>query len=167
MKTKIVNIFGVPGSGKSTAAAYVFSRLRLDGYDCELVRSYSNELVSGSNYYEPIEDQREIFDEQFYRQYLFKNEVPIVITDSPLLLCMYYDKNPYHEYNGFHEEVEESFLSFDNLNFMLYTDAKKNRKEEYAMTEFLNNRGFCFLDMVGTESGFKDAISVIKEILQC
>ena len=34
----VVNLFGVPGAGKSTGAAYVFSKLKMQGINAELVR---------------------------------------------------------------------------------------------------------------------------------
>lgn len=32
-QTKIINLFGGPGSGKSTGAAYIFAKLKLAGVD--------------------------------------------------------------------------------------------------------------------------------------
>lgn len=36
----IVNLFGTPGAGKSTGAAYVFSQLKMHGINCELVTEF-------------------------------------------------------------------------------------------------------------------------------
>lgn len=36
-KTLVVNLFAGPGAGKSTGAAYIFSKLKMLGYDCEYV----------------------------------------------------------------------------------------------------------------------------------
>lgn len=33
----IINLFGRPGSGKSTGAAYIFSKLKMHDIDAELV----------------------------------------------------------------------------------------------------------------------------------
>ena len=40
-KTLIVNLFGAPGSGKSTGSAYIFSKLKMNNVDCELVIKYN------------------------------------------------------------------------------------------------------------------------------
>ena len=32
----VVNLFGAPCAGKSTAAAYIFSQLKMKGINCEL-----------------------------------------------------------------------------------------------------------------------------------
>ena len=34
----VVNLFGAPGAGKSTGAAYIFSQLKMAGIIAELVR---------------------------------------------------------------------------------------------------------------------------------
>ena len=40
MSALIVNLFGVPGAGKSTGAAYIFSRLKMLGVNAELVTEF-------------------------------------------------------------------------------------------------------------------------------
>ena len=41
----VVNLFGVPGAGKSTGAAYIFSRLKMEGVNCELVTEFAKDKV--------------------------------------------------------------------------------------------------------------------------
>lgn len=43
MPTLVVNLFGGPGSGKSTGAAYVFARLKMLGYNAELVTEFAKD----------------------------------------------------------------------------------------------------------------------------
>ena len=43
--TIIVNLFGGPGTGKSTGAAYIFSQLKLAGIDCEFVSEFAKDKV--------------------------------------------------------------------------------------------------------------------------
>ena len=45
MKTKIINIFGNPGSGKSTIAAYLFTALKSRNIEVELVTETAKDLV--------------------------------------------------------------------------------------------------------------------------
>ena len=47
--TLIVNFFGPPGSGKSTAAAYVFSKLKMAGVNAEIVTEYAKDKVWEEN----------------------------------------------------------------------------------------------------------------------
>ena len=41
----VVNLFGVPGAGKSTGAAYVFSKLKMKGINAELVTEFAKDIV--------------------------------------------------------------------------------------------------------------------------
>lgn len=41
----VVNLFGEPGAGKSTGAAYIFSALKMHGINAELVTEYAKEKV--------------------------------------------------------------------------------------------------------------------------
>lgn len=45
----IINLYGSPGSGKSTAAAYIFSKLKMKGVECELVTEVAKDLVWDEN----------------------------------------------------------------------------------------------------------------------
>lgn len=44
-KSRIINLWAGPGSGKSTIAAYVFSKLKMKNINCELVTEYAKQLV--------------------------------------------------------------------------------------------------------------------------
>ena len=41
MDTKVVNLFGASGVGKSSGAAYIFPQLKMNGISCELVPEYA------------------------------------------------------------------------------------------------------------------------------
>ena len=56
--TLIVNLYGGPGSGKSTGAAYIFSKLKMAGVDAEYVTEYAKDKVWEGN--------KEVFNCQFY-----------------------------------------------------------------------------------------------------
>lgn len=43
--TIVVNLFGVPGAGKSTGAAYIFYRLKINGINAELVTEFAKDKV--------------------------------------------------------------------------------------------------------------------------
>lgn len=48
-KTICVNFFSGPGAGKSTLAAYVFSKLKMMGVNCELVSEFAKDKVWEKN----------------------------------------------------------------------------------------------------------------------
>ena len=43
--TLIMNLYGGPGSGKSTGAAYIFSMLKMVGVDAEYVTEFAKDKV--------------------------------------------------------------------------------------------------------------------------
>ena len=55
---KVVNLFGAPGSGKSTGAAYLFSKFKMAGINAELVTEFAKDKV--------YEDTKEVFKNQTY-----------------------------------------------------------------------------------------------------
>lgn len=45
----VVNLFGSPGTGKSTLSAYIFSQLKLANINCELVSEFAKDMVWENN----------------------------------------------------------------------------------------------------------------------
>ena len=45
MKTIVINLIGSPGTGKSTLASELFSKMKWKGHDVELVSEYAKESV--------------------------------------------------------------------------------------------------------------------------
>lgn len=88
--TVVVNFFAGPGAGKSTSAAHLFAMLKWDDIECEMVREFAKELV-WSECTAQLNDQIFVFAEQLHRQIVLEDKVPVIITDSPLLLSILYD----------------------------------------------------------------------------
>ena len=88
----VVNLFGGPGSGKSTGADYVYSRLKMAGINCELVTEVAKDYVWDES--DPmLLDQLIVFAYQFHRLRRLDGKVQGAITDSPVILSMIYAKN--------------------------------------------------------------------------
>lgn len=41
----LINFFGAPGAGKSTASAYIFSKLKMAGVNAEYVPEFAKDKV--------------------------------------------------------------------------------------------------------------------------
>lgn len=173
MSALIVNLFGAPGAGKSTGAAYVFSKLKMLGYNCELVREYAKDLVWEENFRQ-LSNQIFVFAEQYRRLLVCKDKVDIIITDSPLLLSIYYDKgrNP-----SLPPLISDVFNSFDNCNFMIYRTKKYNPKgriqsEEESkavqkdLEKLLNSNNLYYFEVDGSEKGYEQIVDEIGKILK-
>jgi len=115
INTLTVNLFGGPGAAKSTTAAQIFAELKWSKIKCELITEYVKSLVFEQNFYK-MKDQLYIFAKQHRKHVILNGKVDVVITDSPLPLGVYYDKNN-TEY--LKEIVMSHFNKFNNINILL------------------------------------------------
>ena len=143
-QTLIVNLYAGPGTGKSTTCAGVFSELKWAGIDCEMATEFAKDKVWEKSF-KTLECQPYIFGKQLHRISRLNGEVDVVITDSPVLLSLIYDKTKSVKFADF---VVEEFNKFNNYNIFLH------RKKAY------NPNG-----RMQTENEAKDIDSKIKEML--
>ena len=88
-KLIVVNLYAPPGTGKSTGAAYIFSRLKMMGVNAELITEFAKDKVWERNG-TALMNQIYVFAHQYYKIYICEKDVDIVLVDSPLLLsCIY------------------------------------------------------------------------------
>ena len=133
--TKVINLFGGPGCGKSTGAAYIFSLLKMKGMNVELVTEFAKDKTWEHNS-KALTCQPYVFGKQSYRMDRCADEVDIIITDSPLFLSAMYnfDSNIEPEFT---QTVIKKFNEFENYNFFLkrlkeYNPKGRNQTEEEA-----------------------------------
>ncbi len=115
METLIVNLYGGPGTGKSTAAAGIFHKLKLSGVNCEMALEYAKDKVWEDSY-EVLHNQLYVFGKQFHRIWRLLDKVDIIVTDAPILnsILYYRDENPY-----FTEMVVFEHQRLNNFNVFL------------------------------------------------
>ncbi len=133
----IVNIFGSPGSGKSTGAAYIFSQLKMKGYNAELVTEYAKDLTWEENR-ERLFNQAVIFGEQFQRINRCFDKVDVIVTDSPFLMGVLYNHHPALK-SSFTKCVRDvhAYYEKDSVNYFLtrvkpYNKTGRNQTEEQS-----------------------------------
>lgn len=116
----VVNLFGGPGCGKSTGAAYITSILKMHGYKAEYVTEAAKDLTWDKNW-DALDDQMYVSGLQSHKLRQCK-DVDIIVTDSPLVLGIVYNKsNPM-----LNAAIKYEFDQYDNINFFL------NREKEYV-----------------------------------
>jgi len=91
MKTKVINILGGSGIGKSTVASEIFVYLKRKGCDVEFVAEYAKEWA---NIQKPVGvfGQAILYGQQLKRESALYGKFEYVITESPLILSAVYQK---------------------------------------------------------------------------
>lgn len=108
-QTTIINLYGGPGTGKSTSAAFLYYVLKAEGKNVELVREYVKDWAW---------DKREIttFDQIYFlgkqvrKESMLYGKVNWVVTDSPIMMNLYYAQKYCTQNLG--EGVRAATLSF-------------------------------------------------------
>jgi hypothetical protein len=127
MQTIVVNTFGGPGTGKTTACWEIASELKKNGIITEYVSEYAKELVYEEKWDildDTMKNQKKILKEQKRRLDRLIGKVQVIVTDSPLLLSIIYanDAN-----NRFKQDIINKFNEYSNLNFFIV----RNKRQEF------------------------------------
>ena len=168
----VVNIAGAPGAGKSTCAAYVFSMLKMEGVNCELVTEFAKDKTWEDNT-TALNDQLYMLGQQNYRLRRCADKVDVIISDSPLFLNILYNKRPELGKN-FDACCMDVFNSYNNINFFLERVKKYNpvgRKQSESESdeiagnvfEFMKYSKVPFKTIKGDLDGCNEILSIIFE----
>lgn len=167
----VVNLFGVPGAGKSTGAAYIFSQLKMFGINAELITEFAKDKVWENNS-EVFKNQAYLFGKQSYKLSRCKDKVDVIVTDSPLPLSIFYNEDDVLG-EDFNNVVMNVFNSYDNLNYLLlrvkpYNPAGRHQTEEESnklkqpMADLLYNRNILFSEFDGDVEGYN---AIVLDVL--
>jgi len=131
---KVINLFAGPGAGKSTTAAGLFHRMKLERTSVELVTEYAKDMTWEKRH-NILVDQLYMFAKQHRRVHRVAGEVDYVVTDSPLLQCLVYVDAD--EPASFVQLVLDYWGRYENLNFFLervkpYVAAGRSQSEDQA-----------------------------------
>lgn len=128
----VVNFFGGPGAGKSTAAAGLFYELKKRWVSAELVTEFAKDLVWSDSAH-LLSKQNYVFANQEHRINRLAGKVDVAISDSPLLLSAFYAPEDYPL--SFKQSVFDFFKMYRNINIFV------ERSHEYAVSGRLQNQG--------------------------
>ena len=171
----IVNLFGVPGAGKSKGAAYVFYHLKVNGVNAELVTEFAKDKVWEENNI-AFENQSYVFGEQSFRMTRCVDKVDVIVTDSPLPLSILYNHDKRLTEN-FNKSVMDVFNSYNNINYLIVRTKPYNpsgrmqtKEESDALEEplrrLLKDRNIAYTTVNGEEEGYKKIVDEVLTILK-
>ena len=169
----LINLYGAPGAGKSTGAAYIFSKLKAAGINAELVTEFAKDKVWEENK-AVFENQAYIFGKQYFRISRCADKVDVIITDSPLLLSTIYNHNAILG-EDFNKVVRNVAKSYNSRNYFIkrvkkYNPIGRHQTEEqsdtisYSIWNMLRVEGVVFKAIEGTFEGYDEIIDdILKE----
>lgn len=128
MKRRVINLYGGPGTGKSTVAAALFAELKWCGVNVEMAREFAKDLVWADRYHH-MRIPAFILGEQSYRLATIANSVDVTVTDSPILLTRVYDKHGAQP--ALAKEIYDRYDNFD----VLLTRVKRYDQKGRLQTE--------------------------------
>ena len=168
----LVNLYGAPGSGKSTGAAYIFSKLKMAGVDAELVTEFAKDKVWEESK-APFDNQAYMFGKQYFRISRCADKVDVIVTDSPLPLSIFYNSTPIlgQEFNNMVMKVANSYKG---MNYLIYRVKPYNPNGRFQTEEesneladkfedFLN---FYLIDFKAIPGDIKGYDQIVEEILK-
>lgn len=173
-KPVVINLTGAPGAGKSTGAAKLFYELKTLGINCELVSEFAKDKTWEHNA-TALNCQEYIFGKQSYRLKRCRDEVDVIITDSPLPLTIIYTQDEFIK-KPLTDLVMAIYNSYDNINFFInrvkpYNPKGRNQtaEESDALSAEIKNLyqqlNIPYTEINGDEAGYEAAIAKIITIL--
>lgn len=168
--TKVINLYGGPGTGKSTNAARLFTLLKDSHKNAELVTEYVKQWAWENR--KPVDyDQFYFFGKQARKEYSLFGKVDYIVTDSPTLLTSYYasvygteeQKSLFRDMSSTYYKMCSDkgvehihvFLKRDKL----YNPAGRFQTEAEAkaidedLKKYLISMGVSFVEVVASEEG--------------
>jgi hypothetical protein len=167
----VINLFGAPGSGKSTGAAYIFSKLKMNGINAELVTEAAKDMTwEGRNV--ALSDQLYVSGCQSLRLTRLNNNVDVVVTDSPLPIGLMYVDGVSKTY--LQPVLLQKFNQFSNINYYVnrckpYNPKGRNQTEEESdeiakiIKRFMNDNDIEFKEVLGCQDGYD---YIVEEVLK-
>ena len=128
--TVVINLFGGPGSGKSTTAALLFARMKLLGLHVELVREYVKYWAWNDRKVREW-DQLYLLGKQSAYESMLYGKVDYIVTDSPILLAGAFQEFRSKGKDKYVSIAAQSFIEHAKRNNVTYLNFLLNRCGPY------------------------------------
>lgn len=167
----VINLISGPGVGKSILSADLFSAVKREGITCDVSWEYIKRKIR-EKALKVVQSQIYLFGKQQFQLFTMKDEVDVIITDSPLILNSIYDSSNcpilkdlvLKEYNKYHNLL---FYIERDMNFKYETEGRYQDLDgaiemDNKVKTFLNenNLKYTIINGIGQES----LNTIIKEL---
>jgi len=167
----IVNLYAGPGAGKSSVRADIFKELKWDNISCEEAPEFAKELVWDESY-KILENQIFVFANQHQRIFRLLDKVDVVITDSPILLSVFYGEG---KNDLLKDLIIGEYSKMNNLDIFLERTKPYNpvgRMQNEAQAKDIDAEIKNLLYKIPLTTGYfytvksdKNAVTIIKDII--
>lgn len=169
-KPIVINLTGSPGVGKSTGAAWIFSKLKMLGINCELVSEFAKDITWEHNT-TALGCQEYVFGKQSYRLARCRDDVDVIVTDSPLPLTIVYTKNEVLK-KSLTDLVMAIFNTYNNINFFInrtkpYNTKGRNHTEEESdaislqIKDLYRQLDIPYMEITGDLEGYDKVVDIV------
>ena len=132
-----INLFGGPGTGKSTTSAGLFHEMKKRGYSVEYITEYAKDLVYSKDFFK-LKDQLMILAKQSHSWFKLEDQLDYTINDGPFLLgLVYLQENPHLPEKEFKEFLLKMWHSYDHINIFIERNLEEHGYQEYGRTQTL------------------------------
>lgn len=122
----VVNLIGGPGVGKSILTAEIFAELKRRFISAEISPEYIKKKLREKSE-KAVQSQIYIFGKQQYQLFTMKDEVDVIVTDSPFIFCSIYDRTKNEELKKL---ILHEYNKYDNMNYFIVRDKKVPYEQE-------------------------------------
>ncbi len=169
---KVINFFGAPGAGKSTAALGLANVLKRAWLHCEYVPEFAKDTIWMETSH-LLSRQNWVLANQELRLGMLEGKIDYAVIDGPLPLSAFYA--PPHYPQAFKDLCFHFFNSYENVNFFVnrshqYTPIGRLQNEAQSdaialeMKEFLSANGVPFIEISAGDSAPAAMFEMLREM---
>jgi tRNA uridine 5-carbamoylmethylation protein Kti12 len=171
-----INIFGAPGSGKSTMRSRLFYELKKQQLKVEEVVEYAKELTYGEDGVK-LSDQILMFGRQRHPHFVLDKKVDYVITDSPFIMGFTYVDDAVEYKDELKALMLKVHNSYRTLNIFInrnheYQEFGRNQTAEQSdekaleIKALLDECGIEFYEFKSGEETIQNSLTIIGALEQ-
>lgn len=163
----VINLAAGPGCGKSILASDIFSALKRQFIECELSSEYIKRKIR-EDARKVVQNQIYIFAKQQFQLFGMKDNVQVIITDSPIFFSSVYDETKCKDLK---QLIMKEYNGYKNLTYFLersetvpyeqegrYQDLEGAKKVDKKVKKFMEKNDIKYKTLKGIGS---DSLEVI------